>query len=154
MDCPYPGYEYVNVDGEQVLRVKPAFRKAEQSVAKRGAVEPAPWSGVPFPTGDSTPLDHSPFSTGFRERRGVPPLNPQRSDNEQIGYKPDMGEVDRPGESDVPAFEKSGFPESRAKRSDNEQSREELMYRVELSTELSLILVASFLSLFALSHMK
>jgi len=122
MECPYPGYEYVNINGERALRQvleKPGQKGTDRP--KRGAVEPAPWSGVPFPAA----TDGATSQSWSSEQEG------------KIGYKPDMGKV-----------------QQLTPREDLFKRRQDLLDCMELSTGLSLILVASFLSLFALSHMK
>ena len=137
--CPYPGYVYVNVDGVSALRrvlEKPAFQKAEQSVAitgsigtdrrVRGAPEPAPWSGVAFPAEGEIKQDWS----------SADPMAP-------ISYKPDMGKVQQ--EDLEPGTEIAKLVSAR---------RQALLDRIELSAELGVIFIGSFLALFVLSHTK
>ena len=140
--CPYPGYVYVNVDGVSALRrvlEKPAFQKAEQSVAitgsmgsdrrVRGAPEPAPWGGVPFPAEGEIKQDWS----------SADPMAPE------ISYKPDMGKVQPREDEEAAGTEIAKLVSAR---------RQALLDRIELSAELGIIFIGSFLALFVLSHTK
>lgn len=124
--CPYPGYVYVNVDGVSALR------------RVRGAPEPAPWGGVPFPAEGEIKQDWS----------SADPMAPV------ISYKPDMGKVQPPPREDSEDSEDDEASHGVEIAKLASARRQALLDRIELSAELGVIFIGSFLALFVLSHTK